>query len=56
MPIDFVYDLRKNAYDLDAYEDDAALLAKVRTGRHDAVFNYVQIDNFYAATVPATIE
>ena len=56
MPIDFIYDLRKNAYDLDAYEDDAALLAKVRTGRHDAVFNYVQIDNFYAATVPATIE
>ena len=41
MPIDFIYDLRTNTYDLAAYEDDAALLAKIRTGRNDAAFSFV---------------
>ena len=55
MPIDFTWELVTNTFRLDQFDSDADLVARINTGRHQASFSYIQLENFYAETVPAEI-
>lgn len=60
MPLDFVYDRELANYDLEAYADDAALLAKVQTGKGDPLLfegnRFLYIEGIFVDTVPSPVE
>ena len=53
--IDFTYDLSQQKQNLDAYADDAELLARINTGRSDVSFSFIALGNLIAATTPDKI-
>ena len=60
-PLDFIYDRKSDTYDLDQFETDMDLIARIQTGKGDAQFMFYGHKNLYvelmfASTTPSKIK
>jgi len=59
-PLDFIYELEGDIYNMTAYEDDKELLKKIQTGKGDEEiygrFRSIFVENMFGGTEPEEVD